>query len=126
VPGEIVIGAYHNEKNTPKDQPQFVWGLGGPVTPNPQGTFGLRNLAAGQYRFITRPLAKYWYLKSIAWPSSSKAAQASQPLDAARSWTTVKMGDNLSGLAITFAAGAASLQGRIATTSGKMLPRSFV
>ena len=36
------------------------------------------------------------------------------------------MGDNLSGLAITFAAGAASLQGRTENTSGKMLPRAFV
>jgi hypothetical protein len=63
--GEIVIGAYHNEKNAPKDGPQFVWGLGGPLTPDPHSAFILRNLAAGQYRFITRPLARYWYLKSI-------------------------------------------------------------
>jgi hypothetical protein len=124
--GEIVVGAYHNEKNTAKDHPQFVWGLGGPVTPEPQGTFRLSNLAAGQYRFVTRPLAKYWYLKSITWPAASKPAQANQPLDAARNWTSVKMGDNLSGLTITFALGAASLQGRIENPSGKMLPRTFV
>jgi hypothetical protein len=124
--GEIVIGAYHNEKNVAKDQPQSIWGLGAPVTPDGQGTFTLRNLAAGQYRFITRPSAKYWYLRSIAWPSTSKAAQANRPLDAARNWTTVKTADKLSGLNITFAAGAASLQGRIETSAGKLPPRAFV
>jgi Carboxypeptidase regulatory-like domain len=124
--GEIVIGAYHNEKNMVKDQPQFVWGLGGPMTPDPHGTFRLQNLAAGQYRFITRPLAKYWYLKSLAWPPSSKVAQSNQPLDAARNWTTVKMGDSLSGLTVTFAAGASSLQGRIESAAGKLPPRAFV
>jgi len=124
--GEIVIGAYHNEKNTAKDQPQFLWGFGAPLTPDSRGAFRLRDLAAGQYRFVTRPLAKYWYLKSIAWPTLSKAAQANQPLDAARSWTTVNAGDSFSGLVITFAAGATSLQGRIETTKGNLLPRAFV
>lgn len=125
--GEIVVGAYHNEKNAPKDQPQFIWGLGGPLTPDKQGNFTLRNLAAGQYRFVTRPLAKYWYLKSITWPSVSKAAQANQPLDAARNWTTVKTSDKLSGLAITFAAGAASVGGRVeAAPDGRLASRMFV
>jgi hypothetical protein len=123
--GEIVIGAYHNEKNAAA-QPEFVWGMGGPTTPDARGAFTLQNLVAGQYRFITRSLAKYWYLKSVAWPSSTKAAQVNQPLDAARNWTTVKTSDKLSGLTITFASGAASLQGRIESAEGKMLPRAFV
>ncbi|HYW72056.1 MAG TPA: carboxypeptidase-like regulatory domain-containing protein [Pyrinomonadaceae bacterium] len=124
--GETVIGAYHNEKNAAKEQPQFVWDLGQPVTPDSHGAFVLRNLAAGQYRFSTRPLAKFWYLKSIAWPAVARAAQANQPLDAARNWTTIKTGDKLSGLTITFASGAGSLQGRIENPVKSLPPRAFV
>ncbi len=127
VVGETVIAAWHNEKKEAKDQPQFVWGLGGPATPDQQGTFRLRNLAAGQYRFVTRPLAKYWYLKSIAWPTAAPAVQANKPLDAAKNWTTLKSGDSYSGLTITFAAGAASIEGRVESSSGQeLLPRTFV
>lgn len=124
--GEIVVGAYHNEKKTPKDQPQFLWGLGGPVTPDGQGTFTLRSLAAGQYLFVTRPMAKYWYLKSISWPNASRAAQTHQPPDAARNWTTIRTGDKFSGLAITFAAGAGSIDGRVEPHAGQRLARTFV
>jgi len=110
---EVVVSTYHNEKTAPKELPQSVWDAGRPVTPDKQGSFLLRNLAAGQYRFVTRPLAKYWYLKSISWPPGAKAAQINQPLDAAKDWTTIKTGDKYSGLIITFAAGAASIEGRI-------------
>ncbi len=111
--GEIVIAPWHNEKNTPRDQPQFIWGLGGPVTPDKQGSFTLRNLAAAQYRFVTRPTEKFWYLKSTSWPAAPKATQLNQPLDADGNWTTIKSGDKYSGLTVTFAGGAASMAGRV-------------
>lgn len=62
--GETLITPWHNEKNVSKDQPQFPWSLGSPTFPDKQGDFTLRNLAPGQYRFHTRPFAKYWYLQS--------------------------------------------------------------
>lgn len=125
--GEIVISAWHNEKTAPKDMPESVWGAGSPVTPEPQGSFVLQNLNAGQYRFVTRPLVKYWYLKSISWPAAAKAVQVNQPADAARNWTTIKTGDKYSGLAITFAAGAASIAGQVEAQSGQTLAsRVFV
>jgi Carboxypeptidase regulatory-like domain len=129
--GETLVAPWHNEKNTAKDQPQFVWGLGGPVLPDKQGDFTLRNLAPGQYRFSVRPMAKYWYLKSISWQSSAaapaKAIQENRPADAARNWTTLKAGERLSGLTITLAEGAASLQGQIEVAEGRTLPpRMFV
>jgi hypothetical protein len=127
VMGEIVISAWHNEKTAPKDLPNNIWGVGGPVTPAKQGSFTLQNLVAGQYRFVTRPLAKYWYLKSISWPSAAKPAQINQPPDAARNWTTIKSGDTYSGLTITFTAGAASIEGRVEPPTGQTLsPRLFV
>ena len=37
--GETVVGPWHNEKTARKDQPQFVWGLGGPTLPDKDGNF---------------------------------------------------------------------------------------
>ena len=123
---ETVISSWHNEKNPQPDQPPFVWGLGAPVLPDQQGDFHLRNLAPGQYRFNVPLTAKYWYLKSISWPSpvtpAAKAPPASRPVDAARNWTTLKPGDRLSGVIITLAEGAASLHGQIDVAEGQRLP----
>ena len=129
---ETVIGPWHNEKTVRKDQPQFVWSLGTPTLPNKDGNFVLGSLAPGQYRFNARPLAKYWYLKSMSWPTgapsaSAKGAAPDRPRDAARNWTNVRSGERLSGLTITFAEGAGSLGGKIEAGEGKKLPsRLFV
>ncbi len=124
--GETLITPWHNEKNATKDQPQFPWFLLAPAFPDKQGDFILRNLASGQYRFNSRPFAKYWYLQSISHRSSAAAAtkttQANRPIDAARNWVTVKSGDRVSGLIITLAEGAASLKGQIKLAEGQKLP----
>jgi hypothetical protein len=124
--GETLVTPWHNEKIAAKDQPQFLWSLGGPVLPNKQGDFALRNLAPGQYRFNARPMAKYWYLKSITWPAravpSAKPTGTDRFVDAARNWTNLKPGDRLSGLTITMAEGAASFHGRIDLAEGQKLP----
>ena len=50
-----------------------------------------------------------------------------RPTDAARNWITVKSAERLSGLTITLAEGAASLQGQIKTAENQKLPaRLFV
>lgn len=123
---ETLISAWHNEKTKPKDQPQFVWSLGGPATPDKEGNVTLRNLAAGQYHFIPRFSAKYWYLDSISLQSSVAAGPKSTPatreIDAARNWTTLKTGERLSGLVIKLAEGAASLQGQMSLRVGETFP----
>jgi hypothetical protein len=120
---EIVVTPWHNEKNAPRDQPQFVWGLSGPTLPDLHGDFVMRNLAPGQYRFDAQPTAKYWYLKSISWPSpAAKPAPANRPLDAARNWTALKPGDRFSGMVISLAEGAASFRGQIENTAAQKLP----
>lgn len=124
--GETLITPWHNEKFVAKDQPQFQWSFGTPTLPDKQGDFTLRNLAPGQYRFHTRPFAKYWYLQSVSLRSSAapaaKAGQTSRTVDAARNWITVKSGDRVSGLVITLAEGAASLKGQIKVAEGQKLP----
>jgi hypothetical protein len=127
--GETLITPWHNEKNTSKDQPQFPWSYGGPTLPDKQGDFTLRNLTPGQYRFHTRPFAKYWYLQSILLRASAAptAKTANRPVDAARNWITVNSGTRVSGLLITLAEGAASVKGRIKLAEGqKMPPKLFV
>ena len=123
---ETLISAWHNEKTRAKDLPLFVWSLGGPATPDKEGNVTLRNLAAGQYHFIPRFAAKYWYLDSISLQSSvaagTKATPATREVDAARNWTTVKPGERLSGLVIKLAEGAASLQGKISLREGETSP----
>jgi hypothetical protein len=126
---ETLVSAWHNEKDKAKDQPQFIWGFGGPSYLDKQGDFLLRNLAPGQYYFVARFFAKYWYLRSISLQPSqaAKSAQANRSGDAARNWTTLKSGDRLSGLIITLAEGAASLRGQVIVGSGKNPPaRLFV
>ncbi len=129
--GETLVTPWHNEKNAAKDKPQFLWSLGTPTIPDKQGDFILRNLAAGQYRFNTRSFAKYWYLQSISLPSSiapgARTTLANRPTDAARNWTTMKSGARVSGLTITLAEGAASLNGQIKSAENQKLPaRLFV
>ena len=41
---ETLVSAWHNEKNKAKDQPQFIWSLGTPSSPDKQGNISLRNL----------------------------------------------------------------------------------
>lgn len=123
---ETLVSAWHNEKVKAKDQPQFIWSFGGPTFPDEKGNISLRNLAAGQYHFIARFFAKYWYLRSISWQPPASAAEAStganRSVDAARNWLTVKPGDRLSGLVITLAEGAASLRGTLKVPEGEKAP----
>jgi hypothetical protein len=123
---ETLITPWHNEKNIGKDQPQLPWSLGSPTFPDKQGDFTLRNLAPGQYRFHTRPFARYWYLQSISLKSAvappTRGAPSARPVDAARNWITVKSGDRISGLTVTLAEGAASLKGQIKLAEAEKLP----
>ena len=81
-----------------------------------RGNVSLKNLLPGRYYFTTQQFAKDWYLKSIVVTTPVK------PIDAARSWTTLKPGEQLNGLTITLAQGAASVRGNIALREGETLP----
>ena len=71
----------------------------------------------GRYYFLPQFAGKYWYLQSV-----TLAATKTTPVDAARTWTTVKSGDRLSGLTITLEQGAASLQGQLELKEGETQP----
>ncbi|HEX5873891.1 MAG TPA: carboxypeptidase-like regulatory domain-containing protein, partial [Pyrinomonadaceae bacterium] len=84
-----------------------------------RGNVSLKNLLPNRYYFTTEHFAKDWYLKSIMLTTGVK------PVDAARSWTTLKPGERLNGLTITLAQGAASVRGQIALSEGETLPEKL-
>jgi carboxypeptidase family protein len=111
---EALVSAWHKEDEVAKKQPRFVWSLGAPVNADAQGNVWLRNLAPGDYYFVTRFAGKSWYLQSIT-------VAAAKKVDATRAWTNVKSGERISGLTITLAEGAASLAGRFVLAQGETL-----
>lgn len=121
---EMAIFAWHNDNEAAKQIPQPVWSLGAPVTPDAEGNFTLKNLLPAEYYFAVRQPVKYWYLQSIQLlpPPVTGSKVASKPIDATRTWTNIKSGDKLSGLAVTIAQGAASLRGQIALSEGEQVP----
>ncbi len=118
---ESVVSAWHKQDEAAKALPNSVWGLGTPASADAQGSFKLRNLAPGDYYFVTRFSAKSWYLQSVSLASST----TKKAVDATRVWTTVKSGDRISGLKITLAEGAASLSGQVALAEGEALPEKL-
>lgn len=121
---ETVVSAWHKETPATKEMPRFVWSLGAPATADAEGNVRLRNLSAGDYRFVTQFSGKYWFLRSISLPPLK--SQPAKPVDATRTWTAVKSGDRLTGLTITLAHGAASLRGQIALAEGETLPEKLI
>ena len=113
---EISVSARPRQTEASKNQPQFIWALGGfPASSDDTGNFSLINLAPAQYHFTARLPAKSWYLQSISLspPAPAGVKTASKPIDATRGWTTIKSGDRLSGLTVTLAQGAASFHGQL-------------
>ena len=118
---ETLVSAWHKQDEAAKAMPNFVWGMGTPASANTQGNLKLRNLAPGDYYFVARFAVKSWYLKSISLVSSTTR----KTVDATRVWTTVKHGDQISGLKITLSEGAASLSGNVALSGGEELPEKL-
>ena len=125
---ETLVSAWHNDNEAAKETPRSLWSIGAPVPADADGNFVLRNLAPGEYYFVTRSPAKYWYLESIRFgsPQNAAAKSTSRSSDATLVWTKVKAGDQLSGLTITLAQGAASLRGQLVSGDGQIPEKLFV
>jgi hypothetical protein len=114
------------QTETAREGPEFLWLFGPPVNADAQGNLLLKNLPPGRYYFGSQFSGKDWYLKSLTFPPTDAAnTKLGKPIDAARNWTTLKLGDRLSGLAITLAQGAASLRGRVVLREGETLPEKL-
>lgn len=123
---DISISAWHRQTEATRNQPQFIWSMGAPVSADEQGNFSLINLAPGQYHFAARFPAKSWYLQSISLSSPAGVKAASKPIDTTRVWTTINSGDRLSGLTVALAQGGASFRGQLVPDGAESLPGKWV
>jgi protocatechuate 3,4-dioxygenase beta subunit len=88
---------------------------------NEKGEFKFRRLEAGRYHVLPRLLNETWYIKSITLKSNTPSPK-SQISNRTSQIINVKPGDKLTGVTITLAEGAASLQGRVTAAPDKPLP----
>lgn len=116
------VAAWHRVIQGAKKKPQFVWRGRAYETPDSQGNLMLRNIAAGEYHFSVRFSDQEWYLESVAFAPPTPGGK---PTDATRSWTTIKPGDQLTGLTITLARGGALVRGQITLAEGQTLSDKF-
>jgi hypothetical protein len=119
---ETSITAWHRVTEGTRKKPQFVW-RGGIVTPTAEGNLTFSSVAASEYYFAVRFSAQQWFLQSIAFAPPTPNLK---PIDATRTWTTVKPGDQLSGLTFTLAQGAGLIRGEILMAEGQTLPEKTV
>jgi hypothetical protein len=120
---ETSITAWHRITEGSGKKPQFVWRAGGPVTPNAEGNLTFSDVAGSEYYFAVRFSAQQWFLQSIAFAPPTPNGKS---IDATRTWTTVKPGDQLSGLTFTLAQGAGLIRGEISLAEGQTLPEKTV
>jgi hypothetical protein len=105
---ETLVQLQRPEKETEDEDGIYVGLVGGVASPDASGVLVWRNVMPGRYRFEPRFYARYWYLKSIVINTSGAKPQK---IDAAANWTSAKTGDQLTGVTITLAEGAASIRG---------------
>jgi hypothetical protein len=109
------------------------------ATPDASGSFALRGLEPGRYRLYVRPFDESLYVRSIQLPATASAPAANNPsarvapqarAAAAPSRATpqapeaieVREGQQLSGVAVRLAEGAAMLSGRVVIAEGVVAP----
>jgi hypothetical protein len=121
---EMVVSAVKNEKEVAVYRLPVFMPVGSTTNVDAQGNVTVKNLLPGQYYFSTQFAGKYWYLKSLSLPPLP-GAKNSKPVDAARGWTTLNPGDQVSGLTITLANGGASLRGQVAQREGETASKNL-
>ena len=107
---ETLVQLQRPEKEQEDEDGIYIGLLGAVASPDASGVLVWRNVMPGRYRFEPRFYARYWYLKSIVINTSGAKPQK---IDAAASWTSTKYGDQLTGVTITLAEGAASIRGHV-------------
>ncbi|MBI1760048.1 MAG: carboxypeptidase regulatory-like domain-containing protein [Acidobacteria bacterium] len=88
------------------------------AAPDGKGAFTLNSLQAGRYRMLLSLPSEAWYAKAITLGSAPVAAAPGrrstvEPNSGGSNLFTLKTGDNLAGVTITLAVGAAALRGQV-------------
>ena len=115
---EMLVQLLRPEKDMEDEDRIFVGLIGGSAAPDANGALTWRNLMPGRFRFEPQFYARYWYLRSI---TTNTTGAKPQKVDAAANWTAVKSGEQLNGVTITLAEGAASIRGRLELAEGSVV-----
>jgi protocatechuate 3,4-dioxygenase beta subunit len=115
---ETLVQLQRAEQDAEDEDGIFVALIVGSASTDANGALSWRNVMPGRYRFEPRFYARYWYLKSI---TTKTPGPKPQTIDAAANWTITKSGDQLTGVTITLAEGAASIRGRLALAEGTVV-----
>lgn len=89
-----------------------------------KGSFVFRNLPAGSYRVDPLAPSDGWFIKSVATSANSRGATKPAVTNPMREGISVKTGERISGVIVTIAEGAATLNGRIVLAEGQSLSPS--
>ncbi|MFN0109376.1 MAG: carboxypeptidase regulatory-like domain-containing protein [Blastocatellia bacterium] len=100
------------------------------IAANETGEFKLNSIPPGRYRLALNPPNENWFVKSISSSSSSptpavagkSAPTPTAKTDFARLGMALKVGEQLTGVAVTLTEGAASLRGKVTAKAGGKLP----
>ena len=84
------------------------------TAPEETGDFSIRSLEAARYRLSFRPFDESLYVRSVQLPGAAPNA----PAAAARDSFDLRPGQQLSGVAVRLAEGAAGFGGRVSTAEG--------
>lgn len=110
---EVVLSARKDEALNKAALDLAALGVNPPAVPTAQGEFTLRGLVAGRYRLAAQLPDESWYVKAVKLPAVAEAA---------RDGLALKAGERLTGVNLTLAVGAASLQGAVKAAAGAKLP----
>ena len=89
--------------------------------PGEKGDFKMDDIDPGLYHILARPAGEQWFVRSMTLPGPAKGKP---PIDAARDGLAIRPDQQVTGLTITFAEGAATLRGRVvAEKQGANLPK---
>ncbi|MBI1766453.1 MAG: carboxypeptidase regulatory-like domain-containing protein [Acidobacteria bacterium] len=91
---------------------------------NAKGEFVLRGLAAGAYWPLVSARTEGWYLRALTLlPAADRGAREPlREIDLGRTGLPLKPGEDLSGITLMLAPGAANLWGRLVAAEGNALP----
>jgi hypothetical protein len=114
----VVARRYEKKDTSPSHLVSRLYGV-----PDDKSNFSLNGVGAGVYHLEARLPGDGWYLKSVSSPpaqgsrksATASAGQAVVPV-------SVKAGERIDGLIVTFAEGAAALGGRATAKEGARLP----
>ncbi|HZJ43616.1 MAG TPA: carboxypeptidase-like regulatory domain-containing protein [Pyrinomonadaceae bacterium] len=119
--------AVDTKRDTAKDETNdmpFMRFFSAVASLNNDGAFELQYLRGGQYVLDPRFFARYWYLQSLMVPQANapKSVTVKTKSEVSRSWISLKDGEQLSGLKVILAEGAASIRGKLNPGDGTRVP----